>query len=339
MTASPSVMAVPAVVDVVLPAYNGAAIIRKALESALGQDVPLRVIVVDDGSTDNSAEIARSYGHRVHVIVQANRGVSGARNAALASAQAPYIAFLDQDDIWKPGKLRRQVALMERHPEVGIVFTDMRIVRPDGTVIEDGFLSSTKEYSTLERAPLGENAFLIEAALGQAIGRANFISPSTALVRRSALGDIGGFDEQFRLCDDADCWMRLLHRWRGISIEETLVLSLMYSENASLVKWRGMLEERLAIGEKTGKRPELFWPGTPDYFRKERPLTYYRLGIGELGAGNVQKARSWFAKSLRDQWHLTTALAYASTWLPPFARDGALRLKRAAGLRWSLPAE
>lgn len=339
MNDSPLVVPGHAVVDVILPAYNGAAMIRAALDSALAQDVPLRVIVVDDGSTDNSADIARSYGSRVHVIVQQNQGVSGARNTALAAATAPYVAFLDQDDVWKPGKLRRQVELIERYPEVGMVFTDMRIVRPDGTVIEDGFLSSTKEYSTLERASLGENAFLIEAALGQAIGRANFISPSTALVRRSALGEIGGFDEQFRLCDDADCWMRLLHRWRGISIEETLVLSLMYSENASLVKWRGMLEERLAIGEKTGKRPELFSPGTPDYFRKERPLTHYRLGIGELRAGNVHKARSWFARSIREQWHLTTVLAYASTWLPRFVRDRALRIKRAAGLRWSLPAE
>ena len=105
-------------VDVILPAYNGSSVIRKALDSALAQDVPLRVIVVDDGSTDDSAEIARSYGPRVTVIRQANRGVSGARNTGLAAATAPYVALLDQDDIWQPGKLARQVKLIEAYPEV-----------------------------------------------------------------------------------------------------------------------------------------------------------------------------------------------------------------------------
>jgi len=339
MNGNPLVVTGHAIVDVILPAYNGAAMIRDALDSALAQDVPLRVIVVDDGSTDNSADIARSYGPRVHVIVQQNQGVSGARNTALAAATAPYVAFLDQDDVWKPGKLRRQVELIERHPEVGMVFTDMRIIRPDGTVIEDGFLSSTKEYSTLERASLGENAFLIEAALGQAIGRANFISPSTALVRRSALGEIGGFDEQFRLCDDADCWMRLLHRCGAIAIEQPLVLSLMYSENASLVKWRGMLEERLAIGAKASRHPDDFPPGAGAYFEHERPLTQYRLGLGELRAGNVAVARSWFLASLRTRWTGAATLACLATLLPAPLRTALVRVKRKAGLRMSVPVD
>src|SRR5262245_36971659 len=107
-------------IDVVLPAFNGGRVIRKALESALGQDVPLHITVVDDGSNDDSAAIARSYGSRVTVIQQANRGVSGARNTGLAVAKAPYVALLDQDDIWQPHKLSRQLKLIETHPDVGL---------------------------------------------------------------------------------------------------------------------------------------------------------------------------------------------------------------------------
>jgi glycosyltransferase involved in cell wall biosynthesis len=208
----------PPAVDVVLPAYNGREVIGNAVASALAQEVPLRVIVVDDGSEDDSAAIARSYGSRVTVLSQANRGVSGARNAGLAAAQAPYVALLDQDDVWEPGKLARQLELIEAHPEVGLVFTDMLLLKRDGTVVEDGFLRSTPPYAALERQPLGNQAYLLPKELGEAVLRFNFISPSTTLLRRQAIQEIGAFDEAFRLCDDAECWMRLLCRWRGIAI-------------------------------------------------------------------------------------------------------------------------
>jgi glycosyltransferase involved in cell wall biosynthesis len=339
MNGSPLVVPGHALVDVILPAYNGAAMIRAALDSALAQDVPLRVIVVDDGSTDNSADIARSYGSRVHVIVQENQGVSGARNTALAAATAPYVAFLDQDDVWKPGKLRRQFELIERHPEVGMVFTDMTILEPDGTVLEDGFLANTRPYADLNRDPLGGDAHLLSADLGAALVRENFISPSTALVRTSALREIGGFDTRFRLVDDAECWMRLLHRWRGIAIEDRLVLSYAWGGNASFVKWRAMIRERIAIGDKAVEQPAVYPPNAASYFSKEKPLSLYRLGLGELRAGNVPEARSLFAESLGKGWRMATALALLATALPAFARDRLLRLKRATGWRWNTRVE
>jgi len=325
----------PVLVDVILPAYNGSQVIRKAIESALTQDVPLRIIVVDDGSTDDSAAIARSYGPEIAVISQANRGVSGARNAGLAAARAPYIALLDQDDVWQPRKLARQLEQIEAHPDVGLVFTDMRLERPDGAVVEDGFLLSTEPYVALERTPLGSDAYLLPPSLGEAVVRFNFISPSTTLLRRDALLGIGGFDETFRYCDDADCWMRLLAHWRGIAIQDCLVLCLVWEGNASL-KWDKLIRERLRIGEKAAAHPELFPPGTADYFRRERPVSLYRLGVVDFNAGAIQSARARFRESLHDRWRFTTALGYASTLLPGFLRRGLLRLKRAAGVRWAI---
>jgi hypothetical protein len=320
-------------IDVILPAYNGGQVIRKALESALAQDVPLRIIVVDDGSSDDSAEIACSYGARVTVIRQANRGVSGARNTGLAAAEAPYVALLDQDDVWQLGKLARQLELIEKRADVGVVFTDMRVVKPDGTIVEDGFLSTTEPYAALDRQSLGEHAYLLPEALGQAVMRFNFISPSTTLLRRAALQEIGGFDESLRLCDDAECWMRLLHRWRGIAIEECLVLSLLWEGNASL-KWERLLSERLIIGRKTAAHPALFPPGAAAYFRKERPVAFYRLGMVALHSGNVATARHYFAKSFRDRWRVSSALAFVATMLPAACRRTLLRIKHASGLRW-----
>jgi glycosyltransferase involved in cell wall biosynthesis len=325
-------------VDVVLPAYNGSQVIRRALESALAQEVPVRIIVVDDGSSDDSAAIARSYGSRVTVISQANRGVSGARNTGLAAAQAPYVALLDQDDSWQPGKLTRQLELIEAHPDVGLVFTDMRLVRRDGSIVEDGFLRTTPPYASLERQPLGDNAYLLPESLGQAVLRFNFISPSTALLRRQAVQDIGGFDESFRLCDDADCWLRLLRRWRGIAIEDRLVISLVWEGNASL-KRDELILERLRIGEKAAAHPELFPAGAADYFRKERPVSHYRLGIVALHAGETRTARDYLLQSLHERWRISTLLAAGATVLPVPVRKAFLWLKRATGIRWSTRVE
>ena len=338
MGAGASLPESPAPIDVVLPAYNGADVIRSALDSALAQDVPSRIIVVDDGSSDDSAAIARSYGSPVTVITQTNQGVSGARNTGLAAAWAPYIALLDQDDVWQPGKLARQLAAIEAHPQVGIVFTDMRLVERDGTVVEDGFLRATPEYVALERRQVGEAAYLLPASLAEAVVRFNFISPSTTLVRREALHEIGGFDPAFRLCDDADCWMRLLRRWRGIAIEDRLVLSLVWEGNASL-KGDRLIEERIAIGEKAAAHPEFFPAGTADYFRRERPISYHRLGILALRAGDTRLARRHFAQSLHDRRRLATLLAFGSTILPAPVRNGLLRMKRATGLRLSTRVE
>jgi len=309
------------------------------LDSALAQDVPLRVIVVDDGSTDNSADIARSYGPRVHVIVQQNQGVSGARNTALAAATAPYVAFLDQDDVWKPGKLRRQVELIERHPEVGMVFTDMTLLESDGAIVEDGFLANTPPYARLVRAPLGGDAFLLPQALDSAIVRENFISPSTALVRTRALKEIGGFDTQFRLADDVECWMRLLHRWRGIAIEDRLVLSYFWGGNASVVKWRNLAQERVRIGEKVRINPALFAADAPDYFRREFPVVHYKLGLSALRSGETGLARRHLLISLQRGGSPAAIVALFATFLPAFVRQPLLKLKRSAGIRWTMRAD
>jgi glycosyltransferase involved in cell wall biosynthesis len=335
---SPAASATSARVDVVLPAYSGAKVIRRAIESALAQEVPLRIIVVDDGSPDDSADIARSYGDRITVIRQANRGVSGARNTGLAAANAPYVALLDQDDIWMPGKLRRQVAVLDAHADVGLVFTDMRIESADGRAIEDGFLANTAPYAALDRTPVGERTFLLAPELATAVGRFNFISPSTVLARREALAGIGGFDEAFRLCDDAECWMRLFGRWRGAVIEERLVRSLMWEGNASWMADK-LLDERIRIGDKAAARPELYAPGTAEYFRTERPLSLYRLGVIAMNGGDVTRARRLFAASLRDRWSLTAALGLGASWMPSPLRVLLLRAKRATGARWAMKIE
>ena len=337
-TSRPTPAAEPQV-DVILPAYNGAQVIRGAIESALAQSgVRVRLVVVDDGSKDDSAAIARSYGPSVEVISQANRGVSGARNTGLRACSSPYVAFLDQDDAWIQGKLKRQVDLLQAQPSVALVFTDMVLHTLDDRVLEDGFLRTTRQYAALDRVAVRDTAYLMPEAFAHAVMRFNFVSPSTVLARTEALRSIGGFDEALRLCDDAECWLRLLRDWRAIAIEEPLVRSLVWEGNASR-RTLGMIWERIRIGEKVFARPELYRPGTAAYFAKERAVSFYRLGIEVLRQGDTTTAREHFMTSLRSAMRPATVLALATTFLGGRGRAVLWRMKRAAGVRWSMKVD
>lgn len=108
---------------VVIPAWNAEETIGEALDSVFGQDLlPVEVVVVDDGATDGTAQLVRGYGERVRLVQQANQGCGGATNTGLACVVAPFVAFLDADDVWLPGKASMQLAKLEQSPELAGVF-------------------------------------------------------------------------------------------------------------------------------------------------------------------------------------------------------------------------
>jgi glycosyltransferase involved in cell wall biosynthesis len=120
-------------ISVVIPTYNHAAYLREAIDSALAQTLPpLEVIVVDDGSTDDTAAVLRCYGDRIRTIRQANAGVAAARNAGVAAVIGDYIAFLDSDDVWALDKLERQAARFKADPRLGLVHGGVELVDAAG---------------------------------------------------------------------------------------------------------------------------------------------------------------------------------------------------------------
>ncbi|QEC48820.1 glycosyltransferase [Baekduia soli] len=130
-----------------MPAHDAEAFVEEALRSALDQDYPadrLDVVVVDDGSTDATAAIlarvAADHPGRVHLVSQDNRGLVGAVNAAAGHATGELLALLDADDVWPPDKVRRQVEVLQRRPEVGLVYTDMQVVDAAGRVLDASWL-------------------------------------------------------------------------------------------------------------------------------------------------------------------------------------------------------
>src|SRR5579864_8740685 len=112
-------------VSVVIPAYNAARFLGDAIQSVLNQTYSnFEVVVVNDGSTDDTESVVRSFGDRLFYVKQANKGVSAARNEGIKRARGQYVAFLDSDDVWLPTKLAEQIPFLEQNPEVGLVYSD-----------------------------------------------------------------------------------------------------------------------------------------------------------------------------------------------------------------------
>ncbi|MCU0921110.1 MAG: glycosyltransferase family 2 protein [Burkholderiaceae bacterium] len=197
-------------VTVVVPAYNAAAFVRRAVDSVLSQTWADReLLVVDDGSTDGTLGVLAGYGERVRVLTQANAGPAAARNHGLRAARGRYVAYLDADDWWLPAKLERQVALLDGRPDLGFCSTATRVVTETGAPAGD-WPCADIEGSLLE------TLFVRSAAVSG--------STSGVLARRELLQAAGGFDEALRGFEDPDLWIRLAARAGYACIPEPLTV-------------------------------------------------------------------------------------------------------------------
>jgi glycosyltransferase involved in cell wall biosynthesis len=204
-------------VSVVIPAYNHAAFLGEALESVFGQSVrPREVIAVDDGSTDDTAEVLRMYERRIRVLSQPNRGVAAARNAGAAVASGELLAFLDADDAWLPAKLERQVARFDGEPEIGLVHCGVAEVDGRGRQLRarlDGMEGWVSTEMLLFRR-------------GVILG-----GGSAAVIRRAAFLDVGGFDEALSTSADWDLYYRVARRYPVGFVPEVLVRYRVHGGN------------------------------------------------------------------------------------------------------------
>lgn len=209
-------------ISVVMPAFNSAAHIKEALASAYRQSLrPYEIIVVDDGSSDDTAALASAAGARV--LTQENAGPAAARNAGIRAASGDWIAFLDADDLWSDEKLERQFRAPRQAPQVGFVFCDFTTFDECGTHRRTGFeeLGHVREG---KRTPLEPALWLCDKeSLGQGFLNAMFILTSTVLVRRDILMSDDLFDVRMRCAEDYELFLRLVVRTNVAFADEPLV--------------------------------------------------------------------------------------------------------------------
>jgi glycosyltransferase involved in cell wall biosynthesis len=214
MTPSDSIPFRPRV-SVVMPAYNTERYVTAAVHSALESGEPaVEVLVIDDGSTDTTAaELRKIYDSRLKVIsIQASGAPARPRNIGIGHARAPYLAFLDSDDVLKPGRLAASVAILERYPSAGIAFSDFETIDAESNVIEVSVSPTYPILRTLKTQPAAEDWRLIQQSeFARGLLHENFIGTSGVVIRTDLLKVLGGFDESLPNGEDLDLWFRFAH--------------------------------------------------------------------------------------------------------------------------------
>lgn len=194
-------------VSVIIPTYNRAAWLVAAVESVLAQSYSnFELLVIDDGSIDNTREVVTRYAEKVRYIYQSNRGPAAARNRGLQEAHGDYIAFLDSDDRWLKHKLREQVALVTSDPSLKICYTDEIWIRHGRRVNQKKI---HRKYS----------GWIYQRCLPLCI-----ISPSSVMIQREVLAMVGGFDESFPVCEDYELWLRISRVYPIAFIAKPLII-------------------------------------------------------------------------------------------------------------------
>lgn len=219
-------------VTVILPTYNRGWIIKKAIDSVLSQDFrDFELIVVDDGSTDNTESILEGYAGDIIVRRQDNHGVSAARNAGIACASGPLIAFLDSDDLWLPKKLTAQVDFFNSNPEALICQTQELWIRNGMRV------NPKKRHQKF-------SGMIFKQSLPLCI-----VSPSAVMLKKKLLDQTDGFDENLPACEDYDLWLRISCKY-PISLIDTPLVIKRGGHKDQLSKTPGLDKYRIKALEK-----------------------------------------------------------------------------------------
>jgi len=261
-------------VSVVIPTYNREKIVTTAIESVLAQTWrSYEIIILDDGSTDNTREAVLSYGEKIKYFSPDNRGIAGARNGGMRHGAGGCIAFLDSDDYWKPEKLERQMALFKEHPEYGMVACQCASVQADGTCRE-------------KNRP-GISGWVLEALF-----RKNFIRTSSAVITRQCLERVGYFDESLREGEEYDYWLRVAAAFPVGFINQPLAVYVDNPGGMSTDSLAGRLH-RLRVLEKAYLREKIH----PRTYKRRIADTCHYIGRHYLNRGNKQEGRAYLKRA------------------------------------------
>jgi len=219
-------------ISVFIPTYNRYTFLKRALESVYTQTyTPAEVIVIDDGSTDNTNQILQDFPNIIY-IYQENSGVSFARNLGIKNANYEWIAFLDSDDEWDKNKLKLQVEFHQNNPKILMSYTDERWIRDSKEI------KIPKKFKKI-------GGFIFDECLSHCI-----IAPSATLIHKDLLERVGVFDENLEVCEDYDLWLRVaLENEIGLVDEKLITKYAGHDDQLSFKHW-GMDRFRVLALEK-----------------------------------------------------------------------------------------
>jgi glycosyltransferase involved in cell wall biosynthesis len=300
--------------SVIVPTYNCEAFIGDALKSILSQGyAPMEIVIADDGSTDATLSVVDGLGDdRLRVVRQANRGPAAARNLAVRASRGEYLAFLDGDDLWLPGKLAAQMAYLRAHPKAPVVYGNWLVweAGADGKYHESDLHVPAEADDQLVEAD--NSGWVYPKLLLDSI-----IHIIAAVIHRSVYDKVDGFDESLRTGSDWDFWLRVAQHYPAAKLQKTVAV---YRQNPASVTYTVRRENN-------------------GYLLLKRALDRYGLGddAGQVASGSAVARRLSdlaFTHGYRHYWHgdvQVAAASFATAW-----KHYPVRIKAAAYLAAAL---
>jgi glycosyltransferase involved in cell wall biosynthesis len=298
-------------VSVIIPAYQYGHFLGEAVDSVLAQTYKdYELIVVDDGSTDQTREVAAAYGDRTRYIYQDNRGLSAARNTGVAASKGEYVGFLDADDVWLPNKLEVEVQFLDTHTSVGLVYSNYTYFGSRGDPRRRGFD--------------GDPLVSVYAPKGQFPN--NFVSSSAVMVRKRCFEKVGLFDEALRTAGDLDMWLRMATCFEIGYINTPLSKYRLHERNVVHEEGEKALTEIIAVRRKFVEVNGSQFNKTSSKKLHKYYYVFYRL-LGEwyLISGAPDKARGKLGEYIK--FYPQDSFAYL-LWLMTFLHPRLISLVR-----------
>jgi glycosyltransferase involved in cell wall biosynthesis len=293
-------------VAVIIPSYNSAPCLARALDSVLAQTWRgAGIYVIDDGSIDDTDAVLRAYAGRIVSSRQPHAGQAAARNHGIRLSDSPYVAFLDADDEWLPRKLERQIEILRRNSRIGMIYSDCST-------------SGSGPFAGSHFARVGTPAS--GRVFEQFLGNCNVFTP-TVVVRRECLNDVGLFNESLAVGEDFNLWLRIAARWEIAVIPEVLAIrhttpgSLSQTTNADLA-----LRSSIALFEDVMQACPNLSPRERDALRKTIADRHYLYGTYLLQRGRRASCRYQMLQAMRCgrfDWRVPAkvALSFLPLWI------------------------
>jgi glycosyltransferase involved in cell wall biosynthesis len=263
-------------VSVIIPTFNRRDYLPIALDSVLAQTyTDYEIVIIDDGSTDDTRDILFPYEQRIRYFYQQNSGIAAARNRGIEESRGMYLALLDSDDYWLPGKLACQVEGLEKNPQWGMVATRCSSISPDGRFRR-------------HNRPGKSGWILID------LFKSNFIRTSSAMITRECLDQVGLFDTSLPECEEYDLWLRIAHRYPIGFINQSLTV---YTDNPHGVSTDSLAGRhvRIKVLEKEYLRERI----PPALYRRRMARNYHYLGRHYLRRGQPSEGKKYLRQALQ----------------------------------------
>ena len=250
-------------ISVIIPTYNRAHTLSQAIGSVMKQSLPpAEIVIVDDGSTDGTAELVQNRFPNCRYLHQQNQGVSSARNSGIAAASGEWLAFLDSDDEWTPDKLATQTTALAANPSMLICHT------------EEIWIRNGKRVNQMKKHTK-RGGWIFQHCLPLCA-----ISPSSAIIHRSLFEAVGLFDETLPACEDYDLWLRICAFYPTLYIEAPQIIKHGGHEDQLSRKHWGMDRFRVQALEKIIAHPKL----SPANWQTATEMLIKKAGILAQGA-------------------------------------------------------